>query len=161
MTFSSLLLILATIFPSASKTAWMDPDAFHLKLKMTRAEAVKALKDSGQEAGEGGEKNHLVVKFDDNKTLTLVFEKERLQSIRFELVDFVPAAKDAFSEFKSSLQKKLGKGVTTSFKTETILMYETTRPKVYVVFSKDPKSSFGKQGLAYLVVRYFAPVEEL
>ena len=153
----SILFFFLASFPSASKTAWMEPAAFHLKINMTKADAVKALEKHGWTPAATEVKEHLVVKYEVNKTVTLAFSNDRLQSVRFELVDFVPRVKDAFAERQTSLKAKFGKAQTKAFPSETILIYDSTTPNIFVVFSKDPKSSFGKQGLGFLVVRYFDP----
>ena len=78
----ALALLLATAFPSASKTSWMRPDSFHLAVGMRRDEVVKALADRGWKTKKGDDDNHLVIDYADDKAVTLQFRRKRLQSIR-------------------------------------------------------------------------------
>lgn len=151
------LTVLATVFPSASKTSWMQPAAFHLALGMSREKAVANLKDGGWKPQKGKVDNHLVVEYDNGRTVTLAFEKNRLQSIRFEYVSFIPELKEAFQEQKKFLESKLGPATRLS---ATVLAYEKQIPSVFMVLSTDAKSPFGKQGVGFLVVRYFEPPAE-
>ena len=48
-----LLIALVGAFPSNSKTSWMTPQSFRLIIGMPRAEAEKALKESGWELKKG------------------------------------------------------------------------------------------------------------
>lgn len=149
-----LLLVGAQAFPSRDRTSWMQPDAFRLRLGMEKSAVASQLEGSGWSTREGKEPNHLIVEYDENRTITLMFEGERLDSIRFELVDFIPQLQQAFDEQRESLQKRLGEPDRT---TDDILMYEKTDPNVFVVKSARPDSSFGRQGVGFLTVRYFTP----
>ena len=149
-----LLLLGSQAFPSQDQTSWMQPDAFRLTLDMKRSVATKMLEDSGWVTRPGKEPGHLIVDYDENRTITLSFANGRLESIRFELVDFIPRLQTAFEEQRRSLEERLGKPDRTK---EDILMYERTEPNVIVVKSTKSDSSFGKQGLGFLTVRYFAP----
>lgn len=149
--------ILATAFPSSSKTAWMQPAAFHLALGMPREKAVATLESAGWEAKPGKAENHLIVEYDNGRTVTLAFEKNRLQSIRFEYVAFIPELKTAFQEQQTFLENRLGPAKKLS---PTILAYDRQVPSVFLVLSTDAKSSFGRQGVGFLVVRYFEPPAE-
>ena len=40
-------ILLATAFPSNSKTSWMRPESFQLTIGMPRGDVVKHLEDSG------------------------------------------------------------------------------------------------------------------
>ncbi len=53
------LLLLATSFPSTSRTSWMRPDAFHLVVGMPRAEAMRALDKWTPKPGK--DKNELTI----------------------------------------------------------------------------------------------------
>lgn len=152
---AAFALILATTLPSATRTAWMDPAAFHLRLNMPRAEVTKILKERGWTLTAGKEKNHLILNFDDKKTVTLGFFNGKLHSLRFEFVDFAPEIKKAFDERQAALRKQLGAPSMTP--SATVLLYDKTNPNIFVVMSVDPKNDFGRQGLGFLVVRYFDP----
>lgn len=151
------LTILATVFPSPSKTSWMQPAAFHLALGMSREKAVASLKSGGWAPQPGKKENHLVVEYDSGRTVTLAFERDRLHSIRFEFVAFIPELKEAFKEQKKFLETRLGPAKKLS---PTAFAYDERVPSVFVVLSTDLKSSFGKQGVGFLVVRYFDPPAE-
>lgn len=152
-----LFTILATVFPSSSKTAWMQPAAFQLALGMTREKAVASLKTAGWETHPGKQDNHLVVEYDAGRSVTLAFEKGRLRSIRFEFVSFIPELNAAFQEQKKFLETRLGPAKKLS---PGILAYDKQVPSVFVVLSTDQKTSFGQQGVGFLVVRYFEPPAE-
>ncbi|HEX9492971.1 MAG TPA: hypothetical protein VGA33_06900 [Thermoanaerobaculia bacterium] len=152
----ALALLLATAFPSTSKTSWMRPDSFHLAVGMRRDEAVKALADRGWQTKKGDDDNHLVIDYADDKAVTLQFHRDRLRSIRFELFLFLPEAKQAFSEEKEFLLTSLGKPKRS--RSKSVVVYDQTLPNVMVVLADDPKSANGQKGLGILVVRYYDPV---
>jgi len=152
----ALALLLATAFPSTSKTSWMRPDSFHLAVGMRRDEAVKALADRGWKTKKGDDDNHLVIDYADDKAVTLQFHRDRLRSIRFELFLFLPEAKQAFSEEKEFLRTLLGKPKRS--RSKSVVVYDQTLPNVMVVLADDPKSANGQKGLGILVVRYYDPV---
>ena len=133
----------------------MVPEAFHLRLGMSQAEARKQLDGGGWPVKKGNEPNHLVVAYGEKQTVTLVFNGNRLESARFELVDFVPAVKSAFAEERSSLHQSLGPPSAQS--PANTLIYDNLNPNIFVVMSLDPKTEMGRQGLGFLVVRYFVP----
>ncbi|HVT03842.1 MAG TPA: hypothetical protein VHL58_10775 [Thermoanaerobaculia bacterium] len=143
-------------FPSLSSTSWMSPDSFHLSIGMGQIQTLKALRESGWKPKEDKSKGQFYVEYSEGKTLTLSFSKKKLQSLRFEYVDFLPAVKSSFSEQKEVLAGKFGKPRDLKL-TASVLIYDHTRPNVFVVLSAKPNSDIGKQGLGYLVVRYFDP----
>jgi hypothetical protein len=149
-------LLLATAFPSNSKTSWMRPESFNLAIGMSRSEAVKTLADRGWKAKKGDDRNHLVIDFADDKAVTLQFHRNRLRAIRFELFTFLPDAHTAFAEEKAFLKEALGEPKPT-IKSRSILVYDGVLPNVIVVLAADPKSQNGQKGLGILVVRYFDP----
>lgn len=151
----AIALVLANTLPSASRTAWMDPAAFHLQLNMRRADVTTRLESRGWKVVKGKDKSHLVIHYDEKKTVTLGFFNGRLHSMRFELVDFAPEIRAAFSEREEALKKKLG--TPSKQVAQTMLVYEKTKPNVFVVMSVDAKTDYGRQGLGFLVVRYFDP----
>src|ERR671937_1207051 len=93
-----LTLLLATAFPSSSKTSWMRPESFHLVVGMSRAETLKTLEDVGWKTKKGEDDDQLVIDYADDKAVTLQFHRGRLRSIRFELFTFLPDARTAFNE---------------------------------------------------------------
>jgi len=149
------LLLLLGIGPSAQKTSWMTPESFHLSLGMKRSAVVKRLQNDGWKLEKGKIESHLVIPYENGKTVTLGFEKDRLRSIRFELVDFLPAVKAGFREQKQTLNQKRGSPGPAS--NDTVLIYEEKKPNVHVVVVADTRTAFGKQGVGFLVVRYFEP----
>ncbi len=147
-----LALLLATAFPSTSRTSWMHPDSFHLTIGMTRTEAMTALEKWAPKRGKDA--NEVVVDYSDDKALTLQFRKDRLTSVRFELFVFLPEVRLAFEEKRASLAESLGKPRKA---TKSILIYDNALPNIMVVATDDPKSQHGKQGLGVLAVRYYDP----
>src|SRR5512142_2247810 len=103
-----LALVLATAFPSTSKTSWMRPESFHLTIGMTRAEAVDALQKGGWQPQKGDDAQHMVVDYTPTQSLTLEFRNDRLRSIRFELYSVVNEIGGAFEEEKAFLRKTFG-----------------------------------------------------
>jgi hypothetical protein len=149
-----LALLLATEFPSNSKTSWMRPESFHLAVGMSRAETLQKLE--GWKPKKGDNDNQLVIDYGDDKEVTLQFHHDRLRSIRFELFVFLPDAKTAFAEEKAFLRETLGP--PKKLKSKSVLLYNDTLPNVMVVLSADPKSANGSRGLGILVVRYYDPL---
>lgn len=153
-----ILFALLTAFPSNSKTAWMTPQSFHLTIGMTRADAEKALLDSGWSLKPGKDKNQIVVDYTDDKAMTLQFGRDRLRSVRFELFALIPEIRAAFAEEKSHLKKEFGD--PKRLKSQSLVVYDDRLPNVIVVLSVDPESDYGKKGFGYLAVRYYDPVWE-
>jgi hypothetical protein len=146
------LLLLAPSFPSASRTSWMRPDAFHLTVGMTRIEALRALDKWTPKTGK--DKNELIIDYSDDKSLTLDFRKDRLTSIRFELFTYLNGIRGAFDEERQYLRETHG---DPRMATKSILVYDNTLPNVMVVVTDDPKTDQGKKGLGVLAVRYYDP----
>ena len=136
-----LALLLATAFPSTSRTSWMRPDSFHLTIGMSRADAMTALEKWAPKPGKDA--NEMVVDYSDDKALTLLFRKDRLISVRFELFVFLPEIRAAFDEERAYLAESLGKPRKA---TKSILIYDNALPNIMVVASDRPKSQHGKQG---------------
>jgi hypothetical protein len=147
-----LALLLATSFPSTSRTSWMHPDSFHLTIGMTRVEAMTALEKWAPKPGKDA--NEVVIDYSDDKALTLQFRKDRLTSVRFELFVFLPEIRIAFQEERTRLAEARGKPRKA---TKSILIYDNALPNVMVVATDDPKSQQGKRGLGVLAVRYYDP----
>ncbi len=152
---SALLLLLSTAFPSNTRSTWMSPESFQLKIGMPRSRALEVLKQNGMKTSKG-KAGELVVLYDNARTISLGFSQDKLKSARFEYVGFLPEVKTAFEEQKATLKTRFGapKALTTS---TPLLIYEKVRPNIYVVLSADRKTDYGKQGLGFLVVRYFDP----
>lgn len=147
-----LALLLATSFPSASKTSWMRPESFRLAVGMSRADAMQSLEKWNPK--QGRDASEIVVDYSDDKSLTLQFEKDRLTSVRFELFVFLPEIRKAFEEEKAHLATARGNPPKA---TKSILIYDNALPNVMVVMTDDPKSEHGKKGLGVLAVRYYDP----
>ncbi len=154
----TLALLLGGVAPE-SATAWMDPGRLGVSVGMTRVAAVRELERRGHSTEPGKEPEHVIVRLGERRTVTLAFEGDVLRSIRFELVGFMPEIRSAFREAKTSLEKKHG-APSRTVGHPPILQYEATSPKIYVVAATDPGTSFGKQGLGFLVIRYFEPPPE-
>ena len=152
-----LAFLLATAFPSSSRTAWMRPEAFHLAIGMSRADTLKRLESDGWKTKPGKDASQVVVDYTDERSMTLGFERDRLNSIRFELFEVLPQIRSAFDEEKAFLKTKLGR--PKRVKSKSVVLYENVLPNVMVVVSADPKSEQGKQGVGMLVVRYFDPIQ--
>ena len=149
-----LLVGLLNAFSAPTKTSWMSPEAFHLAVGMRRSKAVAVLEGGGWKPRAGKAPNHLVVEYDETRSITLEFTGNHLRSIRFELFDFIPAVKSAFEEETAALRSRYGPPRT---KAATVLLYEELRPNIMVVMSTDARTSAGRQGLGFLTVRYFEP----
>ena len=154
----TLALLLATTFPSNSPTGWMQPASFRLQLGMTEKAALERARTLGLEEAPSKEKGVKAFAYGDQRTVVMKFERGKLLSIRFELVDFLPGVRKAFEEQQKLLSARLG---PPSQKVgETVVIYDKTRPNVFVVANIDPASDAGKQGLGMLVVRYFEPAAD-
>lgn len=141
-----LLALLLTI--AAPTTDWMRLDAFHLTIGMPRAAAIEAVRAWNPKQGKDA--NELFVDYAGDKSLTLEFRKDRLQSVRFELFVLLPNVRQAFEEKR----KAMGEPRKA---TRSILIYDDALPNVMVVVADDPKSAQGKKGLGVLAVRYYDP----
>lgn len=146
------LLLLSTTFPSNSRTSWMRPEAFHLVIGMSRADAMKALEKWGPKPGKTADE--IIADYSEDKSLTLLFQKGRLTSVRFELFVYLPEIRFAFEEEKARLAEARGKPRKA---TKSILIYDNALPNVMVVAADDPNSAQGKQGIGVLAVRYYDP----
>src|SRR3954452_25008252 len=151
-----LAFFLASPFPSASKTAWMRPESFHLVIGMSRADTLKRLNDAGWKPKAGKKAHEFIIDYSDADSITLQFRKERLKAVRFEHFAFLQDARSAFAEETAYLRDAFG--APKKMKTKSIVLYDHVLPNVMVVLSADPKSENGKKGLGLLVVRYFDPL---
>jgi hypothetical protein len=149
-----IAFLLATSFPSNSKTSWMRPESFHLSIGMTRAAAMKELETFGWKAKRGEDDAHWNVDYADDKSFTMRFDHGRLHSLRFELYAIVGQTRNAFAEEKAFLQETFGK---PRISTPALIVYDQRLPNVMVVLNDDPKSEAGRKGVGILVVRYYDP----
>jgi hypothetical protein len=151
-----LALFFATAFPSNSRISWMRPESFHLRVGMTRAEAVKALESNGWKTRGGDTASQLLVDYTEGKSITLQFRGQRLSSIRFELFTILQDAPLAFEEERTFLRESLGRPRRGSKK---VVVYDQILPNVMAVLSADPKSDQAQKGVGMVVVRYYDPVK--
>ncbi|HSN68948.1 MAG TPA: hypothetical protein VLV48_06865 [Thermoanaerobaculia bacterium] len=151
----TIALLLGGVAPE-SATGWMEPARLGLAVGMSRATAEKELERRGHTLLPGKEPGHVIVHLSDKRTVTLAFEAATLRSIRFELVGFIPEIRRAFAEAKATLAKTQG-DPSRELGNPRVLQYDATSPKIYVFEAADPATSFGKQGLGFLVIRYFEP----
>ena len=149
---AALLALLLTVAPSAGKTDWMRLESFHLAIGMARADAMSALQAWSPKSGKNP--NEIFVDYSDDKSLTLLFEKGRLKSVRFELFVYLPEVPKIFDEQRTYLRGALGQPRKA---TKSILIYDGKLPNVMVVAAADPTSQQGKKGLGVLAVRYYDP----
>jgi hypothetical protein len=154
----ALLLLAGDVFPSKSITSWMEPAAFRLEIGMPRGEVERRLAEAGLESAPGKYSRQLVVRYSDARTVTLGFVDDRLQSVRFELVDFIQGVRTAHTERMESLRASMGYAGTD--KGEGIVLFDKQMPNVMVVLSTRRDDSFGKQGLGFLSVRWYDPSAE-
>lgn len=157
----TLLLALAILFGGVvpeTATGWMEPQRLGISVGMTRDTVVRELQKRGHTTEPGKEPGHLIVPMGEKRTVTLAFENGVLQSVRFEFVGFMPEVTAAFAEAKAALARKHG-APSRIVEKPPVLQYEATTPRIYVVAAVDPATTFGKQGLGFLVIRYFAPPE--
>lgn len=151
-----LLLLASTAFPSSKNhSSWMSPDSFHLTIGMSRRAAEAKLTEHRWKLKEGKD-GDLVVEIENNKTMTIGFQNGKIDSIRFEYVAFLQDVKAAFADRETALRKSLGPPRRAGSSAK-VLIYDKTAPNIHVVLSTDRSTSYGKQGLGFLVVRYFAP----
>ncbi len=143
-------VLFATAFPSASRTAWMRPESFHLVVGLTRQETEKRLSDNGWKARRGDSDDQLLLDYTDTKALTLQFARGRLRSIRFEYFSTPADAREAFEEQKAFLKTTFG--APKPLRSPTVLIYDRTLPNVMVVLTDQQAS-----GLGMLVVSYYDP----
>lgn len=145
-----LLAIFFAVAPVSNETSWMRPDAFHLTIGMPKAEAVRALTSSGLKPRDGDHAGQTIVDITPTKSLTLEFKKNRLQSVRFELFTMLDMIGGAFAEEKKFLHESLG--APKPIPSRSMVIYDTTSPRVMAVMTTDRK-----QGLGTLAVRYYRP----
>jgi hypothetical protein len=150
-----LALFLATAFPSGDKTSWMRLESFHLVIGMPREDAMRTLQSQGWKAKNDNDAKHVVVDYAHDKTITLAFERGRLQSVRFELFLVLHDAKSAWAEETAYLRATFGE--PKKLKSKSVVLYDNALPNIMAVLSNDPKSEQGQKGVGMVVVRYYDP----
>lgn len=136
----------------------MDPAAFQLRVGMSEADATAALRQHGWKTERGKAAGETIVSYEQGRTLTIVAERGKVRSIRFELVGFVPDVQQAFQERQKTLRRELGQ--PSEHAKGSTLIWEKSAPNVIAVVSTDRTTSYGRQGLGVFVVRYFDPPVE-
>ena len=149
ITFVALLL--ATAFPSTSRTSWMRPESFHLVIGMSRTDALKAVAIFNPTITN----DEASFDYNDSEGVTLQFRRDRLHAVRFEFFAFLQDARAAFQEEKAWLQTTFGPPKKHASK---LVVYDDRLPNVMAVLTDDPNSEQGKKGIGMLVVRYYDPV---
>ena len=149
---ATLLALLLTLDPAPQRTQWMNLQAFHLAIGMSRTEAMDAIRAWQPKTGKN--RDEILVDYADDKSLTLEFRKDRLRSVRFEMFVYLPEVRRVFDEQRASLRTAIGQPRKA---TKSILIYDNALPNVIVVANDDPKTAQGKRGLGVLAVRYFDP----
>ena len=147
-----LSLLLATAFPSASRTSWMRLESFQLTIGMNRGDAIAAVKRWNPKRGK--DDNEVFVDYDSGKSLTLEFRDERLRAVRFELFTVLSETRKVFEEERSYLQQVRG---APRKATQAVLVYDNALPNLMVAMNDDPKSVQGRNGLGVLAVRFYDP----
>jgi hypothetical protein len=148
--FFSAFCLLPSAF--AANTDWMRPDASHLTIGMARAEAIAALRAWNPQ--RGADDGQVVVDFSGDRAATLQFRDGRLVSVRFELFVLLPETRKAFAGIRKQLRAARGAPRRES---ESVLVYDTALPNVFVAVNDDPASESGRRGVGILAVRYFDP----
>lgn len=150
MTTTFLLVLLLQSLPTTSEVAWMEPAAFHLKIGQTRAQVEASFARRGWKLAEEGET--LVHEYANGKTVVLEFRDDRVRSIRFELVTFIPRQTAEWSEVRDRLLALHSKPVVES---DSVMVFREKDLEIHAVLQDDPDSEIGKQQAAMIIVRYF------
>jgi len=156
----ALVLLLQLSTQAANPEAaldWMSPERLGLCIGMARPDVETAVERAGLKAEPGKYSRQLVVHYAETKTVTMQFVDDRLQSIRFELVDFIPTVRGAYKEQVAAIEKQLGYEVAKQKGDRAVLMYNRENPNIMVVLSTVPDDAFGRQGLGFLAIRWFDP----
>jgi hypothetical protein len=147
-----ILALLLAQFPAASETSWMEPAAFRLELGDSRAKIERHFRSKGWELTEGSEPGELIHDYGHGKTVVMQFSADVLVSIRFELVQFLPAISESWEGVVARLDRRLGPPQMVG---PILAIYGEKTITVHAVLSNDPASSLGRQGLGRIIVRYF------
>ena len=151
------MLTQAAVPAAPPASDWMEPDKLGVCIGMARVDVEAMIDRAGLKAEAGKYPRQLVVHYAETKTVTMQFVDEKLQSIRFELVDFVPAVRSAYDERVAAIEKKAGYKPVATKGDRAIVVFNRESPNVMVVLSTLPDDEFGKQGLGFLAIRWFDP----
>jgi hypothetical protein len=135
----------------------MSPERLGLCIGMARPDVEAAVERAGLRAEPGKYSRQLVVHYAETKTVTMQFVDDRLQSIRFELVDFIPTVRGAYKDRVAAIEKELGYEAAKQKGDRVVVTYKRESPNIMVVLSTVPDDAFGRQGLGFLAIRWFDP----
>ncbi|MFA6959008.1 MAG: hypothetical protein WC538_24310 [Thermoanaerobaculia bacterium] len=146
--------------PAVSSHDWMSPDKLGLCIGMARPDVEAAVERAGLKAEPGKYSRQLVVHYAETRTVTMQFVDDRLQSIRFELVDFIPSVRGAYKERLGAIEKTVGYQAAKQKGDRAVVTFNRETPNVMVVLSTVPDDAFGRQGLGFLAIRWFDPAAD-
>lgn len=147
-------------FPAASSSAWMSPQSFGFEIGMPRPEIEAKISSAGLKSVPGKYPRQLIVQYSDTRTVMLLFVDGKLQSARFELVDFIPNVRAAYEERVAAIENDLCYEGAKQKGDREVLLFNRESPNVMVVLSTVPNDDFGRQGLGFLAIRWFDPSAE-
>lgn len=152
---ATLMILLASQFPSASDTAWMEPAAFRLLIGEPREHLVSSFERKGWTLESTDDADVLLHPYDESKSVVMEFRDDRLVSIRFELVSFHPRLSKDWSEVTTRLRERFGEPEVDH---QRLLVQHTGAFTIHAVLSDSPDSDLGQSGAGLIIVRYFVPV---
>lgn len=152
----SLAIQAAPPTPAESATEWMQPAALGLETGMSTADVMARLEAEGLTVTEGKVAGEQIVEYAAGRTITLQFRQQRLVSLRFELVDFLPMMRKHWTQLQEELSERIGEPDAAPPGLE-VRIWTSKSPNVMAALSMLQDDEFGKQGLGYAVVRYFEP----
>lgn len=155
-----LQFLVQSAAPAASGSDWMTPDRYGICIGMSRGDVEAAVDRAGLRMEAGKYPRQLVVRYAETKTITLQFVDDKLQSVRFELVDFIPVVRRAYEERVGVIEKTLGYEAAKTKGDRAVVTFNRETPNVMVVLSTMPNDDFGKQGLGFLAIRWFDPAAD-
>lgn len=156
----ALQIAAQAVFPGASNSAWMSPQSFGFEIGMSRPEIEAKISSAGWKSVPGKYPRQLIVQYSDTKTVMLLFVDDKLQSARFELVDFIPNVRSAYEERVAAIEKEVCYEGAKQKGDREVLLFNRESPNVMVVLSTVPNDDFGRQGLGFLAIRWFDPSAE-
>lgn len=134
----------------------MTPAAFRISIGMDEKQVRERFAAASIELRQGEKEGELVADYEDGKTITVHFSDGRLDSVRFELIDFLPVIPQHWKTLSERLRAELGQPDISPAGTD-VLIWQDRSPNVIAALSTRRDNDFGKQGLGYAVVRYFEP----
>lgn len=152
-----LQFLLQGAMPVQATTDWMSPTWLGVSIGMPRADVEAAIGRAGLKAEPGKYSRQLVVRYAETKTVTMQFVDDHLQSIRFELVDFIPVVRSAYESRLATIEKDAGHAPPKQSGERAVVLFNRANPNIMVVLSTVPNDDFGKQGLGFLAIRWFDP----